>query len=86
VKEKPSTYILDHVWLTTWPLGEVAGADVWEKFGFNDQLAGRIAFGSHQPFGGDSPADVEATLGEERAADILLRGGPLFSAPMKAVG
>jgi predicted TIM-barrel fold metal-dependent hydrolase len=79
VKETPSTYVLEHIWLSTWPLGELSGPDAWERFGFTDALADRIVFGSHQPFGGDPPADVVATLGEERGAAILLRGASLLA-------
>ncbi len=85
VREKPSTYILGHVWLTTWPLGEVSGPEVWEKFGFGDALVERIVFGSHQPFDGDAAADVARTLGEEHGQAILSRGRTLLAADLEVI-
>jgi hypothetical protein len=80
VKRPPSEYIRDHVWITSWPLRE-AGAAVWERFGFTDENRARVVYGSHDPFDGDSPADVREVLGES-AGDVLLSSGAAFLQPL----
>lgn len=74
VTEPPSEQVMSHIWFTTEPIGEAADTDEWAD-GFTDAMRERLVFGSHDPFGGDSPADVERVLGTEWAGRLLANGG-----------
>jgi uncharacterized protein len=80
VKRPPSDYVKHHVWVTSWPLGETGGADVWARFGFTDDVRARVVYGSHDPFDGDSPDDVRTAMGN--GADALLSAGAALFAPL----
>jgi len=84
VKRPPSTYVLEQVWVTSWPVREAKDPAVWERFGFSDDLKQRVVFGSHDPFNGDSPDEVRSVLGPD--GERLLAGGlPLLERELKAV-
>jgi predicted TIM-barrel fold metal-dependent hydrolase len=79
VKRRPSEYLKEQAWFASWPLAE-AGPDVWERFGFTDEVRARIVYGSHDPFDGDTPDDIRQVLGGE--ADSLLAAGAALLAPV----
>ena len=76
VKEKPSTKFLSNIWLSSYPVGEAANPGHWIGE-FSEALLSRIVFNSHEPFGHDSAADVERTLGKSWL-DRLMRNGAAF--------
>jgi predicted TIM-barrel fold metal-dependent hydrolase len=78
VKRPPSAYLKEQVWVTSWPLSE-GGADVWERFGFADEVRDRVVYGSHDPFDGDSSSAVRVLLGESRGEALLASGATLLS-------
>lgn len=86
VKRAPSSYLAEHLWLTTWPINEVLGGErVWEQYGFSGDLAQRVVYGSHQPFDGDQPDDLLACLGDEHGQRVLAAGARLFDPSIGAV-
>ncbi|MCU1480663.1 MAG: hypothetical protein JWQ19_1449 [Subtercola sp.] len=78
VKRVPSEYVLENVWLTTWPLQEATMDDDWHRLFSTETLRSRIVFGSHAPFDGDAPSDVVEQLGETDAALVLGNGAALL--------
>jgi hypothetical protein len=79
VKRAPSEYVKDRVWVTSWPVRE-GGADALERFGVADDVRARVVYGSHDPFHGDSPADVVEVLGEVAGGRVLAAGASLVPA------
>jgi hypothetical protein len=78
VRRAPSEYFAEHVWATTWPIAEAVDERVWARHGITDAVRERVVFGSHQPFGGDSPAVVTRVLGAP-AERLLAAGSALLS-------
>ena len=78
VKEPPSGYLPGRVWVTTSPVDEAAISGEWERSFSSGRLRSLLAFGSHQPFDGDSAADVERVLGDA-AAEVLTRGNSVIA-------
>lgn len=75
VKRPPSEYVLEHVWLTSWPVSEAASE--WDGLFAGSRLPGRLVFGSHDPFDGDSVAAVRDALGA--AAEGVLGGSSVLA-------
>jgi predicted TIM-barrel fold metal-dependent hydrolase len=71
VKRPPSEYVMEHAWLSTWPIGEAV--DAWTSGIFTDHLRARVVFGSHDPFDGDTIGDIRAAL--DSKADVVLGNG-----------
>ncbi len=78
VKHAPSKYVLEQVWLNTWPLKEATMDGDWARHFTTDALRSRIVFGSHSPFDGDAPGDVIKQLGPDDGALILSNGAALL--------
>lgn len=85
VKRPPSGYVLEQVWVTSWPIAEARDESVWKRFGFSDKLKDCVVFGSHQPFDGDSADDVRRVLGAEHGDGLLGRGLSLVERQLEAV-
>jgi uncharacterized protein len=75
VKRPPSEYILENIWLSTWPVAESAGE--WTSLFTDPRLRGRVVYGSHDPFAGDSVAALRNVLGDA-ATQILANGAALL--------
>jgi uncharacterized protein len=82
VKRPPSEYVLDSVWLSTWPVGEAAAE--WASLFTSERLRSRVVFGSHDPFEEDTVDSVRDTLGESGDA-VLGNGGPVLASSLGAV-
>jgi uncharacterized protein len=80
VKRPPSEYVLEQVWVTTWPVREATLAGDWERLFAGESLRGRVVFGSHDPFDGDTPALVIEQLGNTHGSLVLGNGGALLAA------
>lgn len=84
VKRPPSEYVLEQVWLTTWPIEEATMDDDWKRLFTTAALRSRIVFGSHDPFGGDPASALIEHLGEADAALVLGNGAALLPAGVTA--
>jgi uncharacterized protein len=84
VKQPPSSYVLERVWVTTWPIREATLSGDWQRLFGDDSFRSRVVFGSHDPFGGDSAGYLREQLGESDGALVLGNGGQLLS-PVQAV-
>jgi predicted TIM-barrel fold metal-dependent hydrolase len=80
VKRPPSEYVLDSVWLSTWPISEATGE--WPSLFTSERLRSRVVFGSHDPFDGDTVGAVRDALGGSADA-VLGNGAPVLG---KAIG
>ena len=74
VRKPPSEYVFDQVWLSSWPVREAAAE--WEPLLAGSRAQARVVYGSHDPFDGDTVADVRAVLGAD-ADDVLGRSSVL---------
>jgi hypothetical protein len=84
VKEPPSTYLPGRLWVTTSPVEEAAISGEWDRSFSSQQLRSLLAFGSHQPFDGDSAADVTRVLGDAAAA-VLTNGKAAITGSRESV-
>lgn len=84
VKRAPSSYVLERMWVSTWPIREATLSGDWQRLFGDDSFRSRVVFGSHDPFDGDSPGYLREQLGESDAALVLGNGGQLLS-PLQAV-
>jgi uncharacterized protein len=73
VREKPSSYLHDRMWLTTFPIREATITGEWGRTFSSDALRAMLIFGSHAPFHGDTVHDIRLALGDHAAA--LLANG-----------
>lgn len=80
VKRPPSEYVLENIWLSTWPISEAVGE--WQSLFASERLRSRIVYGSHDPIAGDSVADVRDALGES-AGGVLGNGSLVLRAPQE---
>lgn len=76
VKDPPSTKVLNNVWLSSYPIGEVLDPQSWDSE-FDARLRQRIVFNSHAPFGHDTPALLAEKLGDDWSS-LLMRNGARF--------
>jgi hypothetical protein len=65
--------VIGNMWFASYPVGEAARDEEWQR-GFSEELRGRLVFGSHAPFDGDTPADVERLLGAQWATRLMENG------------
>lgn len=84
VVEPPSEQVLSAMYFTSFPVAEAADRSGWEK-GFPERLRERVVFGSHAPFGTDTPAEAERVLGPEWAHRLETNGTALLGAAAGAV-
>lgn len=73
VKRPPSEYVLESMWFSSWPIRESDNLEE-ERTGISATMKGRLVYGSHSPFDGDTPEDVEAALGLDEGRELLQRG------------
>jgi predicted TIM-barrel fold metal-dependent hydrolase len=85
VTRVPSSYVLERVWATSWPVREATLGGDWERLFHDEAFRGRVVFGSHEPFDGDSVTDLRDQLGGADAAQVLGNGEGLL-ARSQAVG
>ena len=85
VTRVPSSYVLERVWVTSWPVREATLGGDWERLFHDEAFRGRVVFGSHEPFDGDSVTDLRDQLGGADAAQVLGNGEGLL-ARSQAVG
>ena len=85
VTRVPSSYVLERVWVTSWPVREATLGGDWERLFHDEAFRGRVVFGSHEPFDGDSVTDLRDQLGAADAAQVLGNGEGLL-ARSQAVG
>lgn len=78
VKQPPSSYVLERVWATTWPIREATLAGDWQRLFGDGSFRSRVVFGSHDPFDGDSAAYLREQLGEADGNEVLGNGAPLL--------
>jgi len=78
VKEKPSSYLRDRIWLASFPIAEAIITGEWERSFSSQPIRDMLVFGSHAPFDGDTVSDIELALGEH-AAGLLANGGVALS-------
>lgn len=76
VLKPPSEYVFEQVWLSTWPVREARAE--WESLFAGSRAQSRVVYGSHDPFDGDTVADVRAVLGS--SADGVLARSDVLSA------
>ena len=76
VKDPPSTKVLNNIWLSSYPIGEVLDPQSWDSE-FDARLRQRLVFNSHAPFGHDTPALLAEKLGPEWSS-LLMRNGARF--------
>jgi uncharacterized protein len=74
VKEKPSSYLHDRIWLASFPIAEAIITGEWERSFPSEELRKMLVFGSHAPFDGDTVSDLQLALGDH-AAGLLANGG-----------
>jgi predicted TIM-barrel fold metal-dependent hydrolase len=79
VTTPPSEQVAAHMWFSTYPLAEAASTAEWEP-GLTEAHRSRIAFGSHAPFGHDTPADAVRVLGPEWAQRLMDNGAAVLGA------
>lgn len=84
VVEPPSEWVRTNTWFTTWPVGEAADIEVWDK-GFTAGLRERITFGSHAPHSGDRLDDVTRLIGVEWANRLVANGAAFLGRDVAAV-
>jgi predicted TIM-barrel fold metal-dependent hydrolase len=82
VKRPPSEYVLESIWLTTWPAAESSAE--WGSLFSEDALRGRVVFGSHDPFDGDSVETLRTVLGQ--GAEEVLANGAAVLGPVVGAG
>lgn len=80
VRRPPSEYILEQVWVTTWPVREATLRGDWQRLFVQESLRSRIIYGSHDPFDGDGPDQIRAELGEADGSLVLANGRALAPA------
>lgn len=78
VKRTPSSYVLERVWATTWPVHEATLSGDWQRLFGEESYRSRVVFGSHDPFDGDSPAHLREQLGTEDGSLVLGNGTALL--------
>lgn len=79
VKDKPSAKAVDHIWASTYPVGEAHNPEIWLGE-FSEPLLRRVVFASNAPFDGDPFTQVIDTLGQEWA-QRLADNGSAFAHP-----
>jgi hypothetical protein len=84
VKEKPSSYLYDRIWLASFPIAEAVSTGEWERSFTSDAVRTMLVFGSHAPFEGDTVSDIQLALGDH-AADLLANGGRALSPKERAL-
>jgi predicted TIM-barrel fold metal-dependent hydrolase len=78
VTSPPSEQVASNMWFSTAPVAEAADLQTWEA-GVPEGLRSHIVFGSHAPYGSDSPADLRRVLGPDWAERISDNGRALLS-------
>jgi predicted TIM-barrel fold metal-dependent hydrolase len=83
VKEAPSSYLHDRVWLSSFPIAEAIITGEWERSFSGDAIRRMLTFGSHAPFAGDTVSDIQLALGAD-AAGLLSNGSHALSTRQRA--
>lgn len=83
VTSPPSERVATNMWFTTYPIAEAAARSEWEP-GLTDTHRRRLVFGSHAPFGGDTPAEIQRVLDEDWARRLMANGAALVGAEVGA--
>jgi uncharacterized protein len=80
VRRAPSEYVLEQVWVTTYPIREATVTGEWQRLFGQESLRDRIVYGSHDPFDGDGPDLIRAELGDADGSRVLTNGRALAPA------